>query len=143
MSSAPGSFSAALRRQLVERDVSTGLQFSTCRRMLPILGAGRPADSLRRETISQIEQVAVRVGETISEAETISEVETISGRRGRPRKGAEAETISATRPWVAAGVSRASWYRRRHTTEIRNTSMPAGRALAPTGTPSATINPSA
>jgi hypothetical protein len=118
MSAAHGSFSAALRRQLVERDVSTGLQFSTCRRLLLILGAGRPADSLRRETIS------VRVGETISE------VETISGRRGRPRKGAEAETISATRPWVAAGVSRASWYRRRHTTEIRNTSLPAGHALA-------------
>ena len=122
MSAAPGSFSAALRRQLVERDVSTGLQFATCARMLPILGVGRPADGLGRGTISEATSARPMDGtisvETISgpEAETIIEPsrETIiSGRRGRPRKGEERGTITALKPWEAEGLSRRTWYRRR------------------------------
>jgi hypothetical protein len=33
-------------------------------------------------------------------------------RRGRPRKEAIDETITAAKPWIAAGFSRATWYRR-------------------------------
>ena len=36
--------------------------------------------------------------------------------RGRPRvddKAAQAATLTALKPWVAAGMSRATWYKRR------------------------------
>jgi hypothetical protein len=55
------------------------------------------------------ETISARPVETIF-ASPISE--TISVRRGRPRKGATSETITAARPWAAAGLSRATWYRR-------------------------------
>lgn len=34
------------------------------------------------------------------------------GMVGRPRLGHRAETLSATKPWAAEGMSRATWYRR-------------------------------
>jgi hypothetical protein len=36
-----------------------------------------------------------------------------SPRRGRPRLEDKARTIEALAPWKAAGMSRATWYRRR------------------------------
>lgn len=34
-------------------------------------------------------------------------------KRGRPLPGDKDKTLTATAPWTAAGVSRASWYRER------------------------------
>ena len=34
------------------------------------------------------------------------------GQGGRPRKGEEAKTLKATRPWEKEGISQATWYRR-------------------------------
>lgn len=34
------------------------------------------------------------------------------GSGGRPRKGDEAKTLRATRPWEAQGISQRTWYRR-------------------------------
>jgi hypothetical protein len=59
---------------------------------------------------------AAEIVSASSASETITaqaaEAETISVRRGRPRKGTASETITAARPWAAAGLSRATWYRR-------------------------------
>lgn len=35
------------------------------------------------------------------------------GTGGRPKKGDEAKTLQATKPWLAEGISQATWYRRR------------------------------
>jgi hypothetical protein len=66
-----------------------------------------------RETISN------RARETIIPTASRNTVETINPpigetiiRRGRPRKEAIDETITAAKPWIAAGLSRATWYRR-------------------------------
>jgi hypothetical protein len=131
-----------LRRYVAGRQLETGFEFNAMpgsrgvsldpgdparrsRAELEAIVAGRPTETeipAGGETEIR-EAVSAAGGETISvetisgpEAETIIEPsrETIiSGRRGRPRRGAEGETISADRPWVASGVSRASWYRRR------------------------------
>ncbi len=55
------------------------------------------------------ETILARPLETISVS---SPSETIMIRRGRPRKGAASETITAAKPWAVAGLSRATWYRR-------------------------------
>ncbi|MDE2101778.1 MAG: hypothetical protein KGL39_31315 [Patescibacteria group bacterium] len=34
------------------------------------------------------------------------------GHGGRPRKGTEDKTLTATRPWEAQGISQSTWYRR-------------------------------
>jgi hypothetical protein len=60
--------------------------------------------ALTNETIN-----SVPVAETIIQPPTH---ETITVRRGRPRTGTATETITATKPWTAAGMSRATWYRR-------------------------------
>ena len=39
--------------------------------------------------------------------------EAIKPRLGRPRIEDKAKTLTATKPWVAAGMSRATWYNRR------------------------------
>jgi hypothetical protein len=58
-----------------------------------------------------VERWCRKLRETIS---TEPARETISRpRRGRPRKGDSRETISRAKPWATAGISRASWYRRR------------------------------
>lgn len=33
-------------------------------------------------------------------------------KQGRPRLGTEASTLSATKPWIAEGMSERTWYRR-------------------------------
>jgi hypothetical protein len=35
-----------------------------------------------------------------------------AARAGRPKKGAEGDTLSAQKPWEKEGVSRVTWYRR-------------------------------
>lgn len=35
-----------------------------------------------------------------------------SGNGGRPRIGDTGQTLSATKPWLSEGISRATWYRR-------------------------------
>jgi hypothetical protein len=115
-------FAASLRAHVALRRAVTGERFATCQRMHPVF-----ADTENRwprgetisaspspETISAID-VPVPAAETISElpiAETIT-------RRGRPRRGSEAETISHRQPWLAAGMSRASWYRQRKSQGLR------------------------
>jgi len=37
----------------------------------------------------------------------------LSAKRGRPRFEDRGKTIEAAKPWVEAGMSRASWYRRK------------------------------
>jgi hypothetical protein len=91
------SWPAVLRRHVAER-----------RRLFPVSETIISAP-VSRETISP--------NDTISSRETISAVVgapiVLEPRRGRPRKGEARETISAAEPWKAAGVSRATWYRRR------------------------------
>jgi hypothetical protein len=92
-------FADRLRRQLAERRRTTGDRFTTCERMLPVLGPSPPA--------TEEEITYTPPGETIFAAparETIIP-EIIPA--------TERETISAAKPWVAAGISRASWYRNR------------------------------
>ena len=66
------------------------------------------------ETITAVAAVATII--SVPAAETIiaetNIAETISVRRGRPRTGTASETITAAKPWAAAGLSRATWYRR-------------------------------
>ena len=116
-------FSGLLRLQLANRRRETGYRFTTCRRMLPVLGPSPPATE-EEMTWPPVETIVREPRETIIdtiipgiiveiERETIIEKprETII-RRGRPRKGTERETISAAAPWTAAGLSRATWYRK-------------------------------
>lgn len=35
-------------------------------------------------------------------------------KKGRPRLGTEERTLEATKPWLAEGMSRATWYRRKN-----------------------------
>ncbi len=39
-------------------------------------------------------------------------VEKAVRKRGRPKDGHKSKTLTATKPWVALGMSRATWYRK-------------------------------
>jgi hypothetical protein len=94
---------AAFRAHVALRRAVTGERFATCERMAPVFADTDNRWPLAGETISAI-------GVPAATPETIT-------RRGRPRRGSEAETISHRRPWLAAGLSRASWYRRQKSQE--------------------------
>jgi hypothetical protein len=86
------------------RRAATGEKFSTCERMRAVFegvdNTWPPVETISGETISAVENTSSAV-ETIS----VPARETISRRRGRPRRGEEGETISALKPWTAAGLS--------------------------------------
>lgn len=139
---ADATFGSLLRRQLAARDAATGRQFVSCSQILshggaylPDLGPSRLADSLRRETeICVAPDETEILGETEIRSPTI-ETEICAGsretenqpsgetenqiaapeteirKRGRPRRGTVA-------PWIAAGVSRATWFRRKRVAAV-------------------------
>jgi len=99
-------WSAVLSAHVAARRARTGERFEICERMRPVF--------------AEMDNRWPQVG-TISAAASAGTISddglsgTISARRGRPRKGAEAGTISAARPWDAEGISRRTWYRRQST----------------------------
>jgi len=70
-------------------------------------------DPVTRETVTAAASDETIIPMPADETITVSPTaETISVRRGRPRAGRASETITAAKPWAAAGLSRATWYRR-------------------------------
>jgi hypothetical protein len=91
------TFPDLLRRQLAERRRSTGDRFTTCERMLPVLGPSPPA--------TEAEMTWPPAVETKPQTAVVTPETKPKNKGGRPRQYPVA-------PWKVAGMSRASWYRR-------------------------------
>jgi hypothetical protein len=90
------AFTTLLGRDLAEGRRATGDRFTTCERMLPVLGPSPPATE-EEMTWPPAQPTTIETTPELShQTETIAEL-------------SQSATV---KPWKAAGMSRASWYRR-------------------------------